>query len=372
MKIFTDKMAQSTGINPEDIEEIPDDFSHQQVEVTGGPVVLAEVLVQRLCVTALEEEEEKDGKKYKKIVRRARHQSYNIFHGRKVSDGLFLADMMGKKISLQLPSSDTVTTMGLGEPPSLFLPLNDGMSEFFSFLRTEGLTIQGKHHDLSNMPPLKLSDPLTMLSKFIIVDVQSKRDLGTVGENDRVLAHIGEAYSNGPAQFLWEPKGFYDRVEGWATHSKTKMVSADDLFTMGNKAAQENSHNTKYCDPTFSRSDLLGRRDSENCMRYTELAIPRGEGVTILGRPVKNASGDIELVPPNSAENGLSESNPDAERFRFRILKGHTVEQLIKQRSLNIMMYYGMGVLGELMVLWGCAGCPPGQSFGVVLEGSKR
>merc|ERR1711879_791061 len=106
------------------------------------------------------------------------------------------------------------------------------------------------------------------------------------------------------------------------------MVSADELVSMGQTAAQENSNQTKFCEPTFSRNELQSRRDDENCIRYTELAIPRGAPVTVLGRPIKNASGDIELMPPNSSEAGGDVANPDAERFRFRILHGHGVENL--------------------------------------------
>merc|ERR1712151_786226 len=99
-------------------------------------------------------------------------------------------------------------------------------------------------------------------------------------------------------------------------------MGADEFMSMGRMAADENSRNTRICEPTFLRSDLPRRRDDENCIRYTELAIPRGAPVTVLGRPVKNASGDLELMPPNSAELGKDPDDSDAERFRFRILQG--------------------------------------------------
>ena len=114
------------------------------------------------------------------------------------------------------------------------------------------------------------------------------------------------------------------------------------LFIDIQVAAKENARYTPHCEPTFTRLELEQRRDEENCFRYTELAIPRGTPVTILARPMVAQAGtgegadcNIRLVSPGCDE-GL-EPPLDAknlkDRFRFRILKGHQVGELVREKG---------------------------------------
>lgn len=368
MKVLTDKVAAQTGIKPEDVPDVADDFTHAQVDFQAGtPLILSEILVDRLSGSVLESKEKDDNGNVKKvtITRNCRNQSYTCFYGRKQADGLHLLDMQGGRIDLCLPSADLLpqySTIHHGEVPPLFLSTANVNEEFFAMLRKEGLTVQGKHLDMSNLPPSKITTPSTHLSKFIFIDSQSTTDTGMFAGNGRVLRSISAAYDN--KMLLWEPLGFYDPdkqgggVPTYAADPKSEMVSADELMEKAARAADINSRMTTYCEPSFSRDQLRPRRDEENCFRVTELAIPRGCDVTILAKPVKSAAGKVTLVAPNSAEDGADVDNPDAQRYRFRILKGHGVENLLKQRSLNIMQYYGFAVLGAFLTFWAAAGYP--------------
>merc|ERR1719215_2126905 len=127
--------------------------------------------------------------------------------------------------------------------------------------------------------------------------------------------------------------------------------------------------NTPYCEPTFTREQVLQRRDQENCFRYTELAIPRGVPVTVLARPmvVEAGTGEgadcrIRLTSPlTSTEDDFKQGEGDAlrgDRFRFRIRPGHTVENLLRIRDLNVNAYYGLAVVGLAFSGWAAAGYP--------------
>ena len=66
----------------------------------------------------------------------------------------------------------------------------------------------------------------------------------------------------------------------------------------------------------------------------------------MLASPVMQA-GVLTFVCP---ENGFNVDDP---MFRFRILKGHTVENLIKQRDFGIWVYFGFAVMGAITVYVG-------------------
>jgi len=364
---FTSIVEKQTGLKPDDIPDVEDDFTSKRINFKDAGCVITEVLISRLCVCAWKEEktkEDRNGRKYKEITihRSRRNSSYNVFHARNAADGLYLTDLRGKQLSMRLPEANMVNLVGLGEPPSLFLSTADTFTEFFNYLRKDGLTVSGQHVDLSSMPPTKLGDPLTMISQFIFMDFQSQTDLGIRG-NEQALDQLRSAYNRPESeQFLWEPQGFYDMNKGafprGATLRTRELVSAEELLRRARRAAEENSQTTEFCEPTFSRRQLPQLRDSENCFRFSELAIPRDSPVTILARPEPDGEGGIRLVPPNSAENGKDVADPDAERFRFRILSGYSIENLLKQRNLNIMQYYGLAVVGAFATLWAAVGCP--------------
>jgi len=271
---------------------------------------------------------------------------------------------------------------GIPEPPPLFLPVNDVWTEFTHYLRRDGLIGPGgRHQRLDDLPPMRLSDPYTLLSEFIFIDVQSPGDLGSMPGNANVLGDIAEAFrgKGGPAKFLWEPRGFYDSVKNGgyddvpayasARFRRTEMVGAGELIERAQAAARQNALNTPFCEPSFSREQLMQRREQENCFRYTELAIPRGTPVTVLARPMVAEAGTgegaecrIRLTSPVcAADDGkefASAADPRADRFRFRIRAGHTVENLLRLRDLNVNAYYGLAIVGLAFAGWAAAGYP--------------
>jgi hypothetical protein len=376
---IADAVVERTGVDADDVPDVPepmDPYARQSVSRGEGPLVLSEVLVARICAKHQRRIEDKKTKKVT-IKRPCRNESYNCFHGRRVSEGLHLIDLDGTRADLELPAADAVGLAGISEPPPLFLPVSDVWTEFTHYLRKDGLTGPGgRRQRLDDLPPMRLSDPYTLLSEFIFIDVQSPGDLGGFEGNNQVLNSVAEAYrtSQGPAKFLWEPRGFYDSVRGGgyddvpayinAKFRRTEMVSAYELVERAQVAARENSRSTPYCEPTFSRAELEQRRDLENCFRYTELAIPRGCPVTILARPMIAEAGTgegaecrVRLVSPLSSEEAAREgTDSKADRFRFRILKGHRVENLLRHRDLNVTIYYVLTFLGLSLIGWAATG----------------
>lgn len=377
-----DAVVQRTGVDADDVPEVPepgDPYARQSNNRGEGSLVVAEILVARICAKHQSVRREKTTKRVT-IKRPRRNESYNCFHGRRVSERLHLIDLDGNRADIELPPADAVGLAGVSDPPPLFLPVSDVWTEFTHYLRKDGVTgPSGRRQRLDDLPPMRLSDPYTLLSEFIFLDVQSPGDLGGFPGNPSVLEGIGEAFRSGPtpAKFLWEPRGFYDSVRGggyddvpaYATkYRKTEMVTARELLDRAQVAAKENARHTPHCEPTFTRLELEQRRDEENCFRYTELAIPRGTPVTILARPMVAQAGtgegvdcNIRLVSPGCDE-GPGPFNADAknlkDRFRFRILKGHQVENLLRHRELNPTAYYGLALVAMAFIGWAASGYP--------------
>mmetsp|Transcript_87327 Transcript_87327/g.154799 ORF Transcript_87327/g.154799 Transcript_87327/m.154799 type:complete len:735 (-) Transcript_87327:31-2235(-) len=372
-------VVERTGVDADDVPDVPDPgdtYSRHSTFPGEGSLVLAEILVARICAKHQRRKPEKGSIV---IKRPKRNESYNCFHGRRVSEGIHLIDLDGSRADLELPPADAVGLAGVPDPPPLFLPVSDVWTEFTHYLRKDGLTGPGgRQQNLHNLPPMRLSDPYTLLSEFIFVDVQSPGDLGGFSKNPAVLSALAEAYrsSQGPAKFLWEPRGFYDSVRGGGyddvptyaskRNQRTEMVNAGELLERAKVAAKENSKYTPHCEPTFSRTDLEQRRDEENCFRYTELAIPRGTPVTILAKPMifeagtgEGAECRVRLVSPLGAEDDSKDSaDPKADRFRFRILKGHQVENLLRHKELNPVAYYALAALAIAFIIWASSGYP--------------
>jgi len=381
LKGIADAVVERTGVDAADVPDVPepgDTYARESALRGEGALVLSEILVARICAKHQRRTEDKKTKRVT-IKRPCRNESYNCFHGRRVAEGLHLLDLDGTRADLDLPPADAVGLAGIPEPPPLFLPVNDVWTEFTHYLRRDGLTGPGgRHQRLDDLPPMRLSDPYTLLSEFIFVDVQSPGDLGGMHGNPDVLGAIAEAYRgrDGPAKFLWEPRGFYDSVKGGgyddvpayasARFRRTELVSASELTERAQAAARQNALNTPYCEPSFTREQLMQRRDQENCFRYTELAIPRGTPVTVLARPMVAEAGTgegaecrIRLTSPLSGAEEVKESgDPKADRFRFRIRPGHTVENLLRLRDLNVNAYYGLAVVGLGFAGWAAAGYP--------------
>ncbi|CAE8720053.1 unnamed protein product, partial [Polarella glacialis] len=364
---IADAVVERTGVDADDIPDVPepgDPSAARHVDVSrgDGPHVLTEILVARICAKHQRRNEDRKTKRVT-IKRPCRNESYNCFHGRRVSEGLHIIGLDGSRADLELPPADAVGLAGISEPPPLFLPVSDIWTEFTHYLRKDGLTGPGgKRQKLDDLPPMRLSDPYTLLSEFIFLDVQSPGDLGGFSSNPGVLSAIAEAYrsSQGPAKFLWEPRGFYDSVRGGSyddlpsyTSTKfrrTEMVGAAELTERAQAAARENSRSSPYCEPSFSRAELEQRRDLENCFRYTELAIPRGTPVTILARPMIAEAGTGE-----GAECRIRLASPLSFEASAPLEAGSTPR-----------FYYILAVLGLALIAWAATGYPGVTWFCVV------
>lgn len=377
---FTAMFASKTKISPNDIEDQEDTYSERKTTLEKrDSLILAECLVSRIFGHASKQEkEDNDGNKTGdvKITRSCKQSMYTVLQHRRAADGLHLVCNTGSKAYLELPSCGAEFPEKMQEPPPLFLPMNDPWCEFCRYFNKQGPE-DGKAKKLSDetfgknafgengkIKILAFPDPYIFVSKNIFIDVMSHKDLGDFHDGHSFIEDLGQEIGAGKSSFLWEPRAFYDmgshddlQCGDWngfppyARDTQTEMVSANELITRAQAAAQENSRETTLCEPTFARNDLLPRRDQENCFRFTELAIPSGEKVTILGKPIiQPETGGVKLVPPDDAMDGGDKDLAEAERYRFRILRGHTVENLLVQRRLSIIAYYGMGVLGCVII----------------------
>ena len=89
-------------------------------------------------------------------------------------------------------------------------------------------------------------------------------------------------------------------------------------------------------------------RDEENCFRVAEIGIPNYSDVVVLGKPQltlgNNADGnDLIIAPPDQPTSWANLEDP---RFNFRILKGHTIDNLMKHRTGAMQAYLGFGAMG--------------------------
>eukprot|EP01051_Picozoa_sp_SAG22_P024907 SAG22_NODE_7125_length_773_cov_0.973294_2_plen_110_part_00 len=96
---------------------------------------------------------------------------------------------------------------------------------------------------------------------------------------------------------------------------------------------------------------MIAARDKENCFRLAELGISASD-VTVLGKPVwiepdEDADGRIAIVPPDPP------ANIGPPRFHFRILRGHTIENLLKHREESLKVYLGFAAMGACALLFG-------------------
>ena len=88
--------------------------------------------------------------------------------------------------------------------------------------------------------------------------------------------------------------------------------------------------------------------------------------MTILARPMVAQAGtgegadfNIRLVSPGSdAQESQGDGKSLRDRFRFRILKGHQVENLLRHRELNPTAYYGLGLVAMAFIAWAAFGYP--------------
>eukprot|EP00933_Yihiella_yeosuensis_P040140 TRINITY_DN34356_c0_g1_i1.p1 TRINITY_DN34356_c0_g1~~TRINITY_DN34356_c0_g1_i1.p1 ORF type:complete len:277 (+),score=26.69 TRINITY_DN34356_c0_g1_i1:114-833(+) len=226
---------------------------------------------------------------------------------------------------------------------------------------------------MSRVTIINANKPFSHLSKFIFIDQMSTTDDGNtfqagsakalsdsvgassnslvapvpqnkVVENRGVLDALGTA---SPDNWYWQPNGFYDNNPGsWSRWNRAEMLSYDQLSSRIPVAAQLNAQHQRATD--YSVREMQEHRNSENCFRVVELGIPAGAEVTVLAKPrVGSGARTIVLCPPPQT------STIDEEKFQFRILQGHTVENLVTHRKASLQVYFGFAVMGMITVYVG-------------------
>jgi len=178
-----------------------------------------------------------------------------------------------------------------------------------------------------------------------------------------------------PEGWLWNGKGFYDNnssERGWMSHYGTELVSYPEYARRLETAREENCRHQEASE--WSYGTMQAMRDEENCFRFVEIGISAAE-VVVVARPcfeeeaqqarellaeqatpepggdaVVHASGRprgrIVLRPPT--KKGAGEA-----QFEFRILRGHTAEQLLKHRDVSGLVFVGFAVMGLLTIAAG-------------------
>ena len=105
------------------------------------------------------------------------------------------------------------------------------------------------------------------------------------------------------------------------------MLSYDEFRRRLPIAAKENSEHQEATE--MSPKAMMKARDKENCFRIVELGIPACD-VVIVGKPRLEYSDNgkplIVIGEPDQP------TYYDKERFNFRILRGHTIKNLLKMR----------------------------------------
>lgn len=282
------------------------------------------------------------------IERAPQAARFNVLHHRQVADGLHLVDTDGESADLVLPSYGE-NDLKKGESPSLFLTLPDALNEFKRFYAKVWNVINA-------------DKPLTHLSRFIHLDQRSHTDNGSftnLGEgimysgSENALDSIGRLVPNG---WLWSGKGFYDNRPGhWSSYPNVELLDYATFRQRIPIAARENARSQDATEMSFSEMESM--RDRENCFRVVELGVASESAVVVLGKPQLivskdgGASGSSFIVI--GAPNATSDNNITDPRFLFRILKGHTVDNLIKHRNASLLVYLGFAAMGAMTVAAG-------------------
>lgn len=161
-----------------------------------------------------------------------------------------------------------------------------------------------------------------------------------------------------PDNWRWDGYGFYDNHPGfWSkwTDKRGEWVDYETFQYRAKQAAELNAVNQEASDLTAH--EMRECRDEENGFRIVELGIPDGEEVTVLAKPeISDRDGKqmINLCDPDATAHTTafwSLANIGQERFQFRILKGYTVENLLKHRNGSLGVYAGFGLMG-LFTMW--------------------
>ena len=328
----------------DDVERVEDDFSSRQA-ILEKNLVISELFVTRLgCEARKIVTKDKNGHRKEKITRKPHRARFNVLHHRKVAEGLEIMDSYGSRAGVKLEDFGSAEMLA-NESPSLFLSLPDPMKEFKQFFRT---TNMGKIVGIGNA-----DKPLSHLSKFLHLDQQSETDTGAFSTRSSrtALDDLGHLFPDG---WLWSGNGFYDNNPGyWSSYSGVEIVNFKEFKSRMSVAAKENARSQDAT--TMSTTGMQQARDEENCFRVSEIGIPNHSDVVILGKPQltlgNDADGnDLIITPPDQPESWSNVSDP---RFKLRILKGHTVDNLLKHRSGAMQAYLGFGAMGVATIEFG-------------------
>ena len=147
-----------------------------------------------------------------------------------------------------------------------------------------------------------------------------------------------EEIALGPSGWLWNGKGFYDNNSSraaWMSHYGASVVRFPEFAQRLATAREENCRHQRASEWDYHTMQQM--RDEENCFRFVELGISASE-VVVVARP-HYEGGRIVLRPPVAKDAGEAQ-------FEFRILKGHTAEQLLKHRNASVLVFVGFAVMG--------------------------
>jgi len=154
-----------------------------------------------------------------------------------------------------------------------------------------------------------------------------------------VVEELGRLF---PKNWQWNPKGFYDKRE-YADIDDIELTDFNTFRERMERAPQRNASETIYKDGSISLKDL---RDKEFGFRISEVCVPACD-VTLVAKPVyqpmSRSGRKICLVDPEG-------QNAEAFNFTFQVFKGHTVDNLLKNKSQQALAYIGLTVAGALLV----------------------
>ena len=354
---LAEKMKTGQIPTPPDVQEFIQDseyidhFSNQSRE-PGENLLVRELLVTRLgCEAVRQEKKDKNGERKVTITRRPRQARFNVFHDREVAEGLHVVGLTGETADLKL-APYRQEDLAAHESPSLFLSVPDALQEFKKWAPQWGV--------------INADKAFTHMSRFLHLDQRSDTDSGSfsVGfsNQESALDTLGRLRPNG---WLWNGKGFYDnnsRAEHWMSYYETQFVQYPEYAKHMAVAKEENSRYQRASE--YSYDEMMRRRDEENCFRFAELGISASE-VVVVGKPTytdRSASSSKERRSSGRrgwrhrpTSSGITIGPPDEKsaseaQFEFRILRGHTAEQLLNHRQMSTNVFLGLAAMAALTI----------------------
>ena len=362
------------------------------IKAGSSDYVLTELLVQRLFVHAYEKEvKDDDGDVIDRYnVRKPRDWSYNAHYARQQSKGLMLEGRAGEQARVRLPDFNFRS----GEPPPLFLPVADVLSEAVEdFVETRPFLKRGRDfYELvfqkKKRPPppsdsssskeaLKASytdsftTPFTFLSNFLALDDMSTNDEGGTfrSQADQKAGEhaLDELAAKSPSsEWVWNPVGFYDKTSyALAEHTERSVLKYGELKTRMPQARKENMQATEFLKTGQSRDGLDQDRDKEYGWRVSEIAVAANSPVALIARPVyepeKDAKNPIVLVDPFDLN--ADGTIDDREKYERRMASwkfdmcflSESVDELLVQKTANANAYIGIAVVGAFLAYLGAS-----------------